>query len=313
MINNNQEYQIIKYTPKYFQDIIDLFPSAYQGRKKSRQYFEYRLGKTPFGKPIIYLMKFKKEIIGFYAVHPVKLKIDNSTILAGYSYLTMTHPNHVGRGIFTKLAKKTFEDAKKKKYQFIFGFANKNSLPNFINRLRFNELFPINFIELDKKGAVNKVKLESKFPKDLENIWKKYESKNMFNIYLNRNQKFLKWRYNNHPDFKYYTYYKKGKIFLVLKKYDNTLHIIDFFGDEQFLKENLALIARSFCVKLSCTKISFWIPDKHPLMKKLNKKLFKKNSWNKSFFIVKILDSSISKNILNIKNWYYTMGDADHF
>jgi len=312
-LNNKKEYRIVKYSPKYLLEIIKLYHVTYQGRKQPHRYFEHRLSRTPFGKPIIYLMKFKGKIIGFYAIHPVKLRVDDSTILAGYSYLTMTHPEHIGKGIFTKLAKKTIEDAKKKKYQFIFGFANTNSFPNFIKKLGFKVLSPINYIEINKKGIGERVKLESKYPKDLEKIWKNYKSKNLFKIYLNRNHKFLKWRYQNHTIFRYYTYYKKGKIFLVFKKYDNTLHIVDFFGNDEYLMENLALIARSYCTKLLCTKITMWVPENHPLMKKFHRKLFKKIIWNKSFFIVKILHSSAPKNILNINKWYYTMSDADHF
>lgn len=57
--------------------------------------------------------------------------------LAAQSGDTMTHPAHGGKGLFTTLAKMTYELAKQEGIQFIFGFPNENSYPGFVKRLNW--------------------------------------------------------------------------------------------------------------------------------------------------------------------------------
>jgi len=130
----NSKYTIVKFHVKYLNEIQKLYKISYE-RTKPLKYFRHRLLKSPWGKPITYIMKFENKIVGFYSIHPIKITINNKLTLAGYSFLTMTHPNHSGKGIFTSLAKKTYKESKKKGYQFIFGFANENSFPGDFNNL----------------------------------------------------------------------------------------------------------------------------------------------------------------------------------
>jgi len=314
-IPTNPEYLIIKFQPHNLPKVIKLYHQTYEGRKMPLSYFKYRLLSSPYGKPIIFLMKFRRQIVGLYAVHPMKVKIKGKDILAGYSYLTMTHPLHSGKGIFISLALKTFEEAKKKNYNFIYSFANANSYPIFIHKLGFVELKPINFITLKlskyitgKSCARNHV-----FPNDLNQIWNGYKSKNKFLIKVERNQPFLDWRYKNHPIFKYFTLHQAGEFFVIFKKYETTLHIIDFFGKGNKFYHRIFEEAAKLARQLSCEDITMWLPLHHEIMKIFNKKFFERKKWQKSFFIVKLLNKKLTKDIFEIENWYYTMGDADHF
>jgi len=304
---NSNLYKIIKFKKTQLPEIIKLYKKAY-GRTKSASYFEYRLLNSPYGKPIIFLMKFQKEIIGFYAIHPIKLCINNKSVLGGYSYLTMTHPNYTGKGIFTKLANKTFDEAKKRKFRFIYGFANKNSFPGFIKNLGFKQIKPINYLGITLKklpiSNLTGIDIQQNPPKK---IWFDYNLKNKFHIFLDRNEKFLNWRYHNHPFFKYKQILISKNYFFIFKKYEKTLHIVDFFGNDKFYDVMLSEAARQ-AKKLKCNDITFWIPKKH--QPKTNYKF--KKIIPKSYFIVKVLDKKY-KILENINNWYYTMGDADVF
>jgi len=311
----DSKYSIIKFQPKHLSQVMKLFHEAYVGRKMPRSYFKYRFLNSPYGKPLIFLMEFQNQIVGLYAIHPIKITFKGKSILVGYSYLTMTHPSHFGKGIFMSLALKTFEEATKKNYNFIYGFANTNSFPIFKNKLGFVELKPINYIKI-KLPTYNYKRSNSRhhhFPRDVGKIWKHYKSKDKFLIKIERNQIFLNWRYKNHPLFKYFTLHKPGEFFFIFKKYENTLHIIDFFGKGN--KFYLALLneATNLAKQLSCKEISMWIPKNHEIMPILEKQEFKRNQWEKSFLIVKILNKKLTKDILDINNWYYSMGDADHF
>ena len=103
----DKKFKIIKYTKKYEKDITKLYFESY-GRKKSQKYFRYRLKKNPFGSPIAYVMKFESQIVGFYALTPISLIINNECYLGGYSFLTMTNKKFSGKGIFSKLSSSEF-------------------------------------------------------------------------------------------------------------------------------------------------------------------------------------------------------------
>ena len=68
----------------------------------------------------------------FYGVLPCRFRIRDETFLAAQSADTMTHPSHRKKGLFTQLAKMTYELARHEGIQFIFGFPNQNSYGGFV-------------------------------------------------------------------------------------------------------------------------------------------------------------------------------------
>ena len=314
MVSIYDDYSIIKFRPKHLPSIIKLYQESY-GRSKPKKYFEHRLLSSPFGKPIIFLMKFHNQIVGFYAIHPIKLTIKNRKILGGYSFLTMTHPKHVGKGIFTTLASRTYQEAVKRKYNFVYGFANPNSYPGFIKKLGFTELGPINYLKI-KKLSLKSMKIgkvqNHRFPRNASQIWLDYEDKDAFLVRVERNEKFLIWRYKKNPIFRYLTCYSPGKYFFIFKKYDKTLHIIDFFGVGDNFYRVLLQISFKQAKKMSCDDVTLWIPKRHPISNILkNVSIEKMNP--KSFLILKVFNKKLVTTLQNFGNWYYTMGDADIF
>lgn len=73
----------------------------------------------------------------FYGVFPYQMEYKGKKYLAAQSGDTMTHPAHGGKGLFTTLAKMTYNLASKEGVQFIFGFPNKNSYPGFVRKLNW--------------------------------------------------------------------------------------------------------------------------------------------------------------------------------
>lgn len=73
----------------------------------------------------------------FYGVFPYMMEYKGKNYLAAQSGDTMTHPAHGGKGLFTTLAKMTYELARKEGIQFIFGFPNENSYPGFVRKLNW--------------------------------------------------------------------------------------------------------------------------------------------------------------------------------
>jgi|TARA_B110000495_G_scaffold86120_1_gene74205 hypothetical protein len=307
----DKKFQIFKYAEKYEQDITKLYFESY-GRKKPQKYFRYRLKNNGFGTPIAYVMKFNSKIVGFYALTPISLIINNVNYLGGYSFLTMTDKKFSGQGIFSKLASKTFEKANEKKYNFIIGFANNNSFPLFINKFGFTELKPINYVKLNLTKVIGNK--DFKFNRSIfkKNNFSKlnFTANNYFSVYLDKNFKSLDNRINQHPLNKYYIFQNDTLLF-IFKKYQNELQILDFFGyDEVDLYSKLSLVATNLSKKLKCDYVTLWIPKQHPLNKHVKST---ENLSSDSHFIVKSFNPKIKNQICKINNWYYSMSDSDVF
>jgi hypothetical protein len=99
---------------------------------------------------------------GYYGVFPIYCELNGQRILAAQSGDTMTNPNHQGKGLFTMLAKMTYELAQKEGINFVFGFPNKNSYPGFIKKLAWNHYGDINNYII-KTGSFPFDKLAKKF------------------------------------------------------------------------------------------------------------------------------------------------------
>ena len=305
-----QEYTIVKYSKKYRKALSVLYLESY-GRKKPLSYFDYRL--TSFGSPIAFLMKFQNKIVGFYAVVPIKLRIQSKLVIGCSSFLTMTHPDHSGKGIFMKLASKTFQEAKKKHYKFVIGFANPNSYPIFIKKLGFTELAPINNLKIKNFKKFHSIQYRnSHIPKNALRLWNEFKQQQNFLVKLDRDYSYLHKKFIQHPIYDYFIFHKKNKFLFIFKKYEKSLHIIDFFGIEnnEFYLELLG-VAKNLANQNGCNTINFWLPKKHSLLD------FLKNNTEsvptKSHFIIKSLDPNLTSIISSIDNWYYTMTDADIF
>jgi len=95
----------------------------------------------------------------YYGVFPVYISLGTSElILTAQSADTMTHPNHQGKGLFTKLALKTYALAKEEGVKIVWGFPNKNSYPGFIKKLNWKDHGPLTRFKLTVKTVpVSKV------------------------------------------------------------------------------------------------------------------------------------------------------------
>jgi len=311
---NKDSFKIIKYDSAYFNSITKLFYDSYK-KKKSKAFFKYRLSKTPYGKPIIYLMKHSNKIVGYHSIRPFLLKIKNRDILGGLTYNTMTHPNYRNKGIFTLLANKTHEEAKKRKYEFILGFASPYSIQGYTKKLGHKDLVPINFIKIKKvKFNVEKIPrvTSHRFPKNLGKLNEKYLTRKKYPIRIERDDKFLVWRYKNNPESRYLTCFSKGEYFFIFKKYQNSLQIIDFFVSKEDFLKTMIVTAHKLAKEHSCKEVSMWIPKKHPIIRLLGKNAITQLKAGQSFHVLP-LNKKLSSLLLNINNWYYTMGDSDVF
>jgi hypothetical protein len=71
----------------------------------------------------------------FYGVYPCFIDYQGKKYLVAQSGDTMTHSNHLGKGLFTILARKTYDYCKENGFHLVFGFPNQNSYTGFTKKL----------------------------------------------------------------------------------------------------------------------------------------------------------------------------------
>ena len=102
---------------------IDFLQKKYDTKSFGAEYTGY-IAYSPAGAPAAY-----------YGVFPCRVLADGKSLLAAQSGDTMTHPDHRGKGLFIKLAVKTYELCRSMGIGFVFGFPNENSYPGFVKKL----------------------------------------------------------------------------------------------------------------------------------------------------------------------------------
>jgi hypothetical protein len=91
-------------------------------------------------KHVGYIAYNKQRLpIAFYAVIPCFIRFGSKIVLSAQSADTMTHPDYRNKGLFVELALRTFQLCHSAGIPFVFGFPNQNSLPGFINKLRWKK------------------------------------------------------------------------------------------------------------------------------------------------------------------------------
>ena len=197
-------------------------------------YLNWQYNYNPFGKPFMIVAREneKNEMVGQYLVIPLQYLINGKIFNGTLSLNTLTREDYRGKGLFIKMALKTYEECANKEHYFTVGYPNQQSYPGFVKKLNFIhegdvpllikpfKPFKILINRLFKKGEkhggnlpvifeptkINNIQinyLSIKNDKDkYEHFWCTY-SKNQ-TVILNKSWEFIKWRYSEIPTRKYY-------------------------------------------------------------------------------------------------------------
>lgn len=115
-----------------------LLSSVFTDTKKfTFEYLKWQYKNNPNGEVLGYDAFFNDKLVAHYVTIPVLYLINGIETKGLLSLNTATHPYHQGKGMFTKLASKTYETAKENGYSFVIGVANQNSTHGFVNKLDF--------------------------------------------------------------------------------------------------------------------------------------------------------------------------------
>jgi GNAT superfamily N-acetyltransferase len=78
-----------------------------------------------------------ERLAAHYACAPARARIEGQSCTVALSLNTATDPDFQGKGLFTRLAEKTYADLAAQGVRAVYGVANANSTPGFLRKLGF--------------------------------------------------------------------------------------------------------------------------------------------------------------------------------
>ncbi len=187
----NYTYKKAEVSNNNVQAYSNLLSAVFTGTDKfTNDFISWQYVNNPLGTVIGFDAFENDTLVAHYATLPVSYFINGEPTLGLLSLNTAVHPDHRGKGLFTKLAKKTYEEAKNLGYKFVIGVANENSTHGFLEKLDFYLVAPLQ----TKVGLRNLA----------------FDKNQQYKFKANHNLDFYNWRLTN-PNASYVI--KKDKIF----------------------------------------------------------------------------------------------------
>jgi len=286
--------------------------------KKTEAVWRYKHIENPFGKSLILVAVENDTIIGVRALMRWKWQLGKQVFSALRAVDTATHPEHQGKGVFKKLTLKAIEIAKEHGDDFIFNTPNTQSLPGYLKmgweevdklKIRIVPANPLNWLNV-KQTWHYKITNNSSVAQ-LAGLISKYndlktEENKLFTL---KSSEYLFWRYENNPlqkyevkgdqDFYLSGYIKEHKYFKELRI---TEHI--FTDDTGFKKINSAI--KEFSKKFGSQLIT--------TSSELNSGFGFSGNYGPVLSMRDVnLDSNLKKELSQLNNWSYTLGDLELF
>lgn len=265
-------------------------------------YFNWKFLQNPGGKAIGFVAYHEDDIAGFYGVIPEDFMVNGEKTTVYQSMDTMTHPTYQRQGLFTNLAKTTYQHLIEKDREiFITGFPGLDSHPGFVKKLGWKNIVLIDYVFLNRavfkvKNLFNKTsglsfeqirRFDESFKSYFEN--KKYPAGKILRRY---DARFLNWRLADHP-FKYeIVKMSEGNqavgflVYLLVEKKRCFISHIDFADDGLYAKYFNVVCDYLFAQTGSRFLYTFE-PTQTVLVEAVEKNWFIKNKFNKGPFSYK--------------------------
>lgn len=245
----------------------------------------------------------KGKIVANYAVAPVKANIYGEEVFAAISLNTMTDPEYSGRGLFVTLARELYADLLEENCSFVYGFPNNLSNPVFISKLGWRNIYEIPTLEYIVENE--RITHTSIFKTcQLEDVlYKKHINK----IEICKDRAYLRWRYGDVPNKKYFCAKIDGDNWIVYKFYGSEINVVERQLDDPAMICDAVDFLLQVAKENEIKKISIWCEISNNEHYYLEKKRFK-NNYPIRYFGVKSLNYN-KDDLFLYSNWRVNMGD----
>lgn len=138
---------------QYSRLFADCFPKAQHLRVP---YLRWLYADNPAGPVVAFNAIVEDQVVAHYACVPANVVIEGRPTRAMLSLNTATHPDHRGKGLFTRLADLTYQSGAERGFDIVYGVANAGSTPGFVSKLGFQLVAPLQSrIGFGRPGAID--------------------------------------------------------------------------------------------------------------------------------------------------------------
>ncbi|HZZ30598.1 MAG TPA: GNAT family N-acetyltransferase [Phenylobacterium sp.] len=127
-------------TPAQLEAYGRLLNTAFATTKFNTAALAWRYRDNPAGTVVGADAWDGESLVAHYVTCPLEARIDGEVVKGLLSLNTATHPDYQGRGLFTTLAERAYEQGAAAGYGFVIGVANANSTPGFLRKLGFQDV-----------------------------------------------------------------------------------------------------------------------------------------------------------------------------
>ena len=128
------DLEIRSYVDADEEEVLDLVRGSLGGGpagERPPEYFRWKHLQNPFGRSFMIVAESGGAIVGFRALMRWRFSAGNRTVEAVRPVDTVTHPDHRGRGVFSRLTR-TALDSLADEVELVFNTPNPNSLPGYV-------------------------------------------------------------------------------------------------------------------------------------------------------------------------------------
>jgi N-acetylglutamate synthase-like GNAT family acetyltransferase len=303
---------------------------------KSEALWDWKHEQNPFGASFVLLAEENNTLIGLRAFMQWQWQWKGLVYKAIRAVDTATHPDHQGKGIFKKLTLQQLELCKQQGIHFVFNTPNDQSRPGYLKMgwvqqgrmpLKLKVLNPVSlaFAMAFKKGktttgADDPTPVQQWDPRVFE-LMEHYVHQND-HLTTALSPAYIRWRYAINPLFRY-TYFTDYENFLLIGRikphsFTRELRLVDFmlFNNSSNRRSNsrIRTMVLSFCKNNNVQVVSFSGQQYQPYKSSL-KWLGMIPVQNRGP-IVTLRDLNMNERfpeLLDIKNWGYSLGDMELF
>lgn len=124
-------YVIRRYETADREGVLELDETVWN-RNRSPEWFAWKYEQNPYVSDLpIYVAERDGEIVGARPLLVFKLRIGDSTHFALQPADTMVHPDHRGKGLFTRMTKQAIETYADREPTLLFNFPNRQAQPGY--------------------------------------------------------------------------------------------------------------------------------------------------------------------------------------
>ena len=255
------------------EDVYQLMQNKHRasGKDIKRELYNKKYSASYYNdKPLISkLMYFNHSAVAHVGAFPMTAVVNQQTYPILQIGDIITHSDHTGKGLFSELMKAIINDAKEKKYAFLFVVPNTNALPIFVNKFKWqqtqeNVIFSrlIKTIFLNK--IFNKINLIPLYSKLFDTLNRKYVLNREIETTPNKTQEGHNGIFKDSDFYNYKTYSKNylykfqhGNVWF---KLDDGILIGDFQSEKLKSIGELILEVESFAKKRGIHNLKIHLP-----------------------------------------------------